>query len=142
MGNDNFIKKVRASGESLYEISRKTGVPYTTLNRLSRNIQDVNKCSGDVLYRLSLHFSCTVEDLMNPVQFMTGTSGIYRGVKYKWQKTNEDKSALFISDGSKYIRIDKGNYYQKRFCKAYPAMGEALIDLYISRKEAEALLNG
>ena len=77
MSNKILLDKLN-NEKSLYAVSHATGIPYTTISKLSRGLLDINKCSGDVIYRLSLYFRCSMEDLLNPVQMMTGISGTYR----------------------------------------------------------------
>lgn len=139
MKNLNLLNKLKEA-RSLYAVSHATGVPYTTLNRLSHGILDINRCSGDVIYRLSLYFGCTMEDLLNPVQLMTGSSGIYRNVKYRWEEKN-GKTVLYITYDGKDHMLDEGDYSQKRFRQVYPAIGEILIDKFLSDIETEKMLN-
>ena len=138
MSNKILLDKLN-NEKSLYAVSHATGIPYTTISKLSRGLLDINKCSGDVIYSLSLYFRCSMEDLLNPVQMMTGISGTYRKIKYYWKQEN-DKTALYITDNEKEKKIDEGNYSQKRFYDMYPLLAENMIDLYISDKETEKLL--
>lgn len=140
MRNENFHSRIHSAGKSLYYISRHTGIPYTTLSRLSHDTLNINKCSGDVLLRLALFFDCKIEDLMNPEQLMAGVSGTYRGVRYRWVGKAHETELHINEDGHDQV-IDAGDYSQNRFYRAYPAQAENLIDLYLSDRETEAMLN-
>ena len=140
MKNISLNKKIEGTGKSLYYISKHTGIPYTTLNRLFRNKLNVNACSGDVLLRLALFFDCGIEEILNSIQVMSGISGHYHGIKYEWKGTGEETELHIIENGQDHV-IDKGKYDQIRFYDVYPIQAENLIDLYLSDQETEAMLN-
>lgn len=68
MKNEKFKEKVSERGVSIYHLSKETGIPYTTLNELFNGKTDINKCGSETVYKLSLCFNCSVEELINPIK--------------------------------------------------------------------------
>lgn len=71
---------------------------------------------------------------------LDGSKGVYRGISYVWI-ADGDVDHLYITDHGKTILLDTGQYNQKRFEEAYHAMTKCLIDVYLSEKETESMLN-
>lgn len=141
--NNNFKHFFQKSGKTIYQISKQTGIPYTTLSELVNGKTDINKCSAGTVFRLSLFFCCSIEDILNKEPLIANVSGTYRNVKYKW-KWDDSMSmvCLHIWDNGKEKIIDKDFYDQPRFYKSYVDMTETVIDYYLTQKQAEEMLNG
>lgn len=139
--NKNFLRYVDACGKTAYRISKETGVPYTTISELANGKININKCAADTVFRLSLYFRCSMDEILNRVSLLTNVSGTYRGIKYQWKPGGDHSVELNIWDrGEKHI-LDRDEYSQARFYKVYGDMTELIIDGYIEGKEAEDLLN-
>ena len=138
--NENFIKYFTKKTKSIYQTSKQTGIPYTTLSELVNKKTDINKCSAVTVFKLSLYFECSVEDLLNPEPLIVNMSGIYRNIKYKWETKNNSKLAyLHIWDNNKEKIIDNGKFYIAKFYLANEIMTEAIIDAYLVEKEAKEM---
>lgn len=85
--NAKFVEQFEKGSKSVYLTSKQTGIPYTTLSELLNGKIDINKCAVGMVYKLSLYFDCSVEDLLNKEPLITNVSGTYRKIKYKWEKS-------------------------------------------------------
>lgn len=140
MENKNFNQQLARSGASMYKISKRSGVPYTTLSRLKNNLLDMNSCSYETVARLAVYFHCSVADITNPVEILRNCSGTYGGFHYRWE-VRDGKEILHITDnGEDVILRTASGLTQVRFADAYIAMTENYIDIYKKKKEVEKLL--
>lgn len=139
--NEKFVALVQEKSASIYSISKQTGIPYTSLSELLNGKIDINKCAAGMVFRLSLYFNCTIEDLLNQESLISNSSGTYRKIKYKWiMGQNPSYIELHIWDrGYEYI-LDKGIYAQPRFYRVYNKLTEAIIDIYLEQKKAESMI--
>ncbi len=92
--NDNFNQIVLASGKSLYEISFGTGIPYTTISQLHNNKRDINKVAAETIVKLALYFNKEVNDILNPISYISGIRGKEGHSRYWWGK---DDSGIYLS---------------------------------------------
>lgn len=140
MINNNFIHFYQKSKKSLYAISRDTGIPYTTVNRLAHGTLNINQCAYDAVARLAAYFGCHPEDLVNPTQLMRNVSGKYEGMAYDWV-VRDDVAELHVNDGGKDIILESSlSLTQPRFYAGYIAMTKCLIDIYKEQKRADEML--
>ncbi len=58
-----LIDYIIKNNETVYSISKKTGIPYSTLNDLVIEKTDIKKCSADTLYRLAKYLNISMEKL-------------------------------------------------------------------------------
>ena len=137
--NDNFISKIRSRNVSQYKLSHETGVPYTTISRLTQGKMDINNCSVNAVYRLALYLECEIEDILNPVAYLEGIQGSYRGCTYHWQ-CHSGRDILVIEKGDKRITREYGiAQTNKRYYKSSKVFAEMEIDLYLRKEEAYRL---
>lgn len=139
--NGNFLCHMKTCKKTAYQISKETGIPYTTISELANGKININKCAADTVFRLSLYFQCSMDEILNQVSLLTNVSGIYRNVKYQWKPSRDDLVELHIWDRGEERVLDKGNYSQAHFYKVYGDMTKRIIDGYIEEKEGKALLN-
>ena len=139
--NDKLISKIKDSKITAYQISKRTGIPYTTISELINEKLDINKCAAENVLRLALFLDSRVEDIMNPHPLISNSAGTYRHVKYKWKSYGNDEVALHITEDKQDKIIDVGRFNQPRFYKAYKDMTETIIDVYLEEREVEAMLN-
>ena len=140
--NKNFTIYFQQKAESLYLMSKQTGIPYTSLSELLNGKININKCAASLVYRLSLFFNCSVEDLLNEESLITNISGTYRKIKYKWvDGTAPGHVQLHVWDHGNEVILDEGLYSQSRFYHIYRQLTEAVIDAYLQQKEAEEMMH-
>lgn len=141
--NDGLKEMLKKKQISAYQLSKQTGIPYTTLSELLNDKSDINKCASGMVFRLSLYFKCDMQELLNPEPLITNVSGTYNKIKYKWKlEPDSNKVELHIWDDGVEKIIDKGEYSQPRFYPYYPDMTECVIDCYLEQKKAEEMVNG
>lgn len=140
--NTNFKNIVDNSKKSIYQISKESGISYTTLSELYNEKININKCAAYTIYRLSLYFKCEIEQILNKESLISNVSGIYKGIKYKWKSNINDTVSLHIDDKGILKVIDTGHYDQKRFYTEYIDMTKIIIDYYLEKKKGDELLNG
>ncbi len=139
--NDKFKSKMKEKGKTAYAVSKETGIPYTTMNELMNDKININRCSAETVYLLSLYFKCSIGDLMNPVPLIKNVSGKYQGVKYKWKYSPIHNMELHITEDGKDIVIDRGSLFEhEKFYYETTRMTEVIIDCYLQEKEARKLL--
>lgn len=137
--NDNLINKIKELGVSQYKICHETGIPYTTISRLERGVMDINKCSADVVFRLSLYLNCTIEDILNPIPYLYGIKGFYRGYNYYWDNATDQDVLIIEKDGVKLVREYGKSKTNKKYYESSKLFAEMEIDLYIRKMEADRI---
>lgn len=135
--NENFIDLMKNTGKSVYQISRETGIPYTTLSELVNERVDINKCAAGMIHKLTLYLKCSLEDILNKEPLIANKSGTYRKIKYKWVPTENGTVTLNIKDGQTKKIIDESKCDQVRFYLTFDNMTELVIDYYITQKEVD-----
>ena len=138
--NERIIDKIKEKKLPAYQISKGTGIPYTTVSEIVNKKRDINKCAAETVLRLALFLDERIEDIMNPHTLISGSSGKYRGIKYHWEACGEDEAALHITENGADKIIDTGSFNQPRFYKSYKAMTETILDVYIENREVEEML--
>ncbi len=53
-------------GMTRYSLSKRSGVPYTTLNDICNNKTSLEKCSAETVFRLAKELHVTMEELLEP----------------------------------------------------------------------------
>lgn len=141
--NDKFKKLINKKGLTAYQISKKTGIPYTTIFELLNGKTDINKCAAGTVFRLTLFLKCEIEDILNKEPLIVNMSGTYKKIKYCWKKGNNSQTLeLHIVDGGKEKVIDESYCNQGRFYQSYENMTKAIIKNYLKQKQAEEMLHG
>lgn len=138
--NDKFKKIVKQSGKTLYTISKESGIPYSTLNELMNEKGHINKCSAETVFKLSLFFKCTLEELLDPMALMANVSGKYHNIKYKWIAGKDTMELHIWDNGIEKIIDNTSSCNQVRFYHSYISMTKAIIDVYLENSEAERML--
>ena len=55
---------MRKSGMSIYALSKKSGVPYSTLRDICKNKTDLGKCEARTVYLLAHALGVSTDELM------------------------------------------------------------------------------
>lgn len=97
MKNEAFIDKVKKSGKTIYQIAKETGISYTTLSELKTGKSDINRVSAGTVAALAGYFGCSVYDLLHKTDLLSGTDGIYRGVRYHLVIQDDKNGTLKIT---------------------------------------------
>ena len=60
----NINEIIEQSGMTKYRIAKLSGIPYTTLNDICSGKTNIEKCSGETLYRLAKTLQVSMETLL------------------------------------------------------------------------------
>ena len=134
--NENFIQKLNASGLTMYRLSRRSGIPYTTVYELANGKKDINFRSADTLYRLAEALGTTIPEIMNPVHVMDHKVGKYKGIHYTWKYDQTMQLCLNTQDGTHIISTP----YQMtnpEYISIYTSVAEMYIDRYLEQQAFE-----
>lgn len=134
--NEAFIKAVQGSGMSQYQLAKKTGVPFSTINGFMNQTHDINRCAASTLCVLAWVLGKSAEQLLNCYHVLDKVQGDYRGIKYTWKKGENDRMELSFKDGDKTVCI----HTRYRFdipsqMGLYTPVTEIYIDSYLEEKE-------
>lgn len=137
--NETFIEKVRASGYTTYRLSKLTGIPYTNISELMTGKKSINQRPAEMVLRLAAVLDTDTEHILDPVHFLDGSSGSYRGFKYSW--TYNGHMVLTFSKGNEVHTIrTKYLLCQARLWKSYAITAEIYIDMFLEEREARQLV--
>lgn len=109
MINHNFNEKLADSGMTMYTLSKLSGIPYTTVNEIHRGKIDINQCAAGTVFRLAAMLEVEPEDIINPINYLEGVKGRYKGIDYTWAVDGTTK-LLFEYDGEQ-VTLDTGKLY-------------------------------
>lgn len=51
---------------SLYRLSKNSGIPYSTISDICSGKTQIEKCSGETIYKLAKELDITMEELLEP----------------------------------------------------------------------------
>lgn len=68
-----ILEKLHENNMTIYRLSKKSGVPYTTLNDICNGRARLEKCSAETVYRIAHALGVTMEELLAPC-FLTRSS--------------------------------------------------------------------
>ena len=134
--NTTFINAMKTSGLSMYRLAKLSGVPYTVVYELASGKKDINKRPAETVSRLAATLGLSSEEIMNPVYYMDGVSGKYRGVNYRWKHDKTMKLLIRSRDYSEIVE-SKYNMTHKKDKKAYEAYTEICIDQLLLQLDAK-----
>jgi DNA-binding Xre family transcriptional regulator len=139
MQNINFLKMFQKSGLTAYALSKRTGIPYTTIHKLCVGTLNINDCQYDTVVRIATCLGCRPDAIVNQTQLMRNVTGKYRGMSYIWKPIDGNLSLVIQENGHDVVIDQDNDMTQPRFFGVYRKLTECMIDLYIVRKEAEGL---
>ena len=93
----------------MYALSKLSGVPYTTVNEIHRGKLDINQCAAGTVYRLAGVLDVPPDSIMNPINYLDGVKGRYKGIDYAW--TTDGTTQLLFEYAGEPVRLDVGAYY-------------------------------
>ena len=128
--NNNFICALQDSGFTLYSLSRKTGIPYTTLNNIKLNRTDINHCAYEIVEKIAQAFGTLAEKIVNPVRYSDGIKGKYKNIHYEWG-FDSDTILKFEFNGKPVVLHMEKTYTVPWGDDIYRALADARIERYI-----------
>ena len=126
--NEKLIAIVNKTGISGYKLSKKSGIPYTTISELLTGKKDINKKAAETVLRLAEAMDCSIADILNPVFVMDGVSGKCSGVGYVWKR--KDDHMVLETTYKKKKRVIETKYKLQDFARREDY--DELAYLYIS----------
>ena len=137
--NNDFIRALRNSGMSMYSLSKKTKLPYTTINRLVNEKMDINNCNSSAVFDISQALGVTMEQILNNYYYLTGTEGEFAGIKYLWSKDNKGHQLLILNDNGTESVAWKGKLLTcTEMAKDYHYLAVAHVKFYLFQQELKA----
>ena len=134
--NETFCRKLQESGLTMYALAKQSGVSYTTVNELCRGKLDINRCSAEIVWRLSAILSAEMGALLNPVRFLDGMKGSYRGIEYVWYY--EGETGITFEDEGETVSLSTGkDWNMPSRIKYYQTAAGWMIKEYIEHKRWE-----
>ena len=84
MQNTKFNESLIRSGLTMYELSKLSGIPYTTINEIHRGKKDINQCATATVYRIAAVLGESTDDIINDIKYLDDVKGRYKGIDYIW----------------------------------------------------------
>ena len=136
--NDALKKHFVESGMTMYQLSAKTGVPYTTINKLIHDSLDINKVSAEAIYKISVVLETSIPEILNHIEIMNNVSGHCGKIKYKWVcEGTKPPYIAFLYNGMK-VEIDmEDNFNKASERRYYDYFAQMAIERYIKRAKFE-----
>ena len=136
--NKRFIEALKKCNMSQYILSKRSGVPFSTVNGLVTEKHSINKCSSASVLKLASIMNVTPEKLLDPYPVMDGVSGKYLGWSYKWSDDNGSMILSISKDTKKDVIETQNKFHFPEDMQLYYLITEMLIDRYLYEKEIES----
>lgn len=124
---------------SVYECSKRSGIPYTTLRELAHEQTSMMKCHADTLYRLSKALGVAMEELLRPyIRWEIGDAS--------WENYKSTLQHRLKHEGDKAFILDVVRnmvpfyYYRKR--QFAPCLYLVALTDYVCRENDVKLFEG
>lgn len=119
-----FMKK---NNISIYQLSKNSGVPYTTINDLYKGRTNITKCSVETIYRIAKEIGVSMESLIEPyLEPRTDFELFKSNVCHRLKEEGDIDFVIYLLENDEI-----GKYYKKKW---YPECLYLLAMLdYISR---------
>ncbi len=136
--NDAFKKNFIKSGMTMYQLSAKTGIPYTTINKLIHDRLDINKVSAEAIYKISVVLETSMPDILNHIEIMNNATGHCGKIKYKWVcEEAKPPYIVFLYNGME-VEIDmEDNFNKASERRYYDYFAQMAIEQYIENVKFE-----
>lgn len=121
---------------SRYKLSKKSGIPYSTIDDIYKGKTKIEKCSVETIYKISIQLNVTMEELVAPYCEQRIDFELYKSNVCHELKTLGDIEFIVTTLKKDNIR----RYYKKKW---YPECLYLLAMLdYVSRKNQVPLCTG
>ena len=109
--NTKIIRLFQQKQLSKYEIARRSGVPYTTVNEILNAKTDVNRCAAETVCRLAAILQVRPEEILNDIHILDGAQGKHMGVRYTLRFNGECMEIRFRY-GEEDVVLETGQQYR------------------------------
>ncbi len=136
ISNHNFNKILEKSGMSMYALSKRSAVPYTTINEIHRGKNDINQCASGTVRRIAAALGITVEDILNEIHYLDGVRGKYKGIEYVWSTGDGARSQITFQYEGNEITLSDGKLYNiPSRIEYYNIVAGWIIKEYIAKEQ-------
>lgn len=136
ISNHNFNNILEKSGMSMYALSKRSAVPYTTINEIHRGKNDINQCSSGTVHRIAVALGITVEEILNEIHYLDGVKGKYKGIEYVWSTGDGNRSQITFHYEGKEITLSDGKLYNiPSRIEYYNIVAGWMIKEYIAKEQ-------
>lgn len=132
--NHNFNRILDKSGMSMYALSKRSAVPYTTINEIHRGKNDINQCASGTVQRIAATLGTKVENILNEIHYLDGVKGKYKEIEYIWS-TGDASQIKFHYDGKEIILSDGKLYNIPSRIEYYNIVARWMIKDYIAKEQ-------
>ncbi len=133
--NARFINAMKEAGVTGYRLSKRSGIPYTTISELTTGKKDINRRSVETVFKLASALGCEPVAIMNPTYVMDGVSGTYRNAKYCWRRKEEHMLLEVDYSGENYLIETPYRFCDCSKRQRYDYATELYIDAFIKAKQ-------
>jgi len=107
--NNNFNAALQRSRLSMYALSKRSGIPYTTINELHNGKNDINQCAASTVCRIAAILGVPADSIMNQIFYIDGIKGKYKNIEYTW--TTSDESRITFEYNGERVTLGTGAVY-------------------------------
>ena len=134
--NTNFNAILEQAGLSMYALSKRSGIPYTTINEIRNGKNDINHCSAATVCRLAAALGVTSDNILNDINYLDGVRGRYKAIDYIW--SSAENSLLSFEYQGDSVTLDAGALYNiPSRIEYYNIIAAWMIKEYIEHLEWE-----
>lgn len=132
--NTNFNRQLERSGMSMYALSKRSAVPYTTVNEIHLGKNDINQCAAGTVQRLAAALGTSSEAILNEIHYLDGVKGKYEGIEFVWS-TGDASQITFTYEGKEVTLSDGRLYNTPSRIDYYNTIAGWLIKDYIAKEQ-------
>ncbi|MBQ9227590.1 MAG: helix-turn-helix transcriptional regulator [Eubacterium sp.] len=129
---------------SMYQLSKKSGVPKSTVMDLCSGKSDIEKCNAKTVQLLAKTLNITMEELMELATFTDPVTGLPRDLSYL-----EKGLPLFLQESldkmkDTLLRLERGEEYLQwdcDYCDLQSSINVAEVEQLITSTQANYLRN-
>ena len=120
----------------MYALAKRSAVPYTTVNEIHNGKIDINQCAASTVFRLAAALGVTSEDIINPIYYLDGVKGKYKGIDFTWS-TSDVSRITFEYEGEPVTLETSAIYNIPGRLEYYNIAAGWMIKEFIEHKEWE-----
>ena len=136
--NTGFNEALKNSGMSMYALAKRSGIPYTTINELHNNKNDINLCAAATVWRLAAALGVPADHLINSINYLDGVSGKYKGIDYIWSTGADGNSQITFEYEGESVTLNAGAFYNiPSRIQCYNIFAGWMIKEFLDKKEWE-----
>lgn len=121
------------------ELSKLSDVPYTTISELKHSKIDINRCAAATVFKLAATLGVSEKEILNPIKYVIGASGEYKGMPYLWKVSPTQGVVLEVQREEERITIPTGkNYCIPRWSEFADVIAGFIIEDYFQNEASDS----